>query len=638
MIGKLHFIFTVSLLFNAALYCQNSSITTSIALATELKAKYKDAEAVCLNSIRDLRFEYNNGKKDYCAILHCSEEYIFLRKDFKFMIPVFYDEFSSVEVAKSPPTCYVSDEFSHSKEVFHDDTRMKLFRMNYMSFGQKIKIEYEKIFYDLHYLTPLYLSGNKFPVIEQTLKVNVQNNAFIDLIEKNFKDFKIEKNISANPKKGIKTYTFSLKDAETYNKDKNNPGLSQIYPHILFQVRKMEFQKYKPVKYFENTNDLYQWYNTLVKQAYSAKDITVLTPVVNGITAGKQDIEKIKAIYYWVQDKIRYIAFENGISGFKPDSACLVFSKKYGDCKGMANLLVQMLKIAGFDAHHAWIGTKEIAYDYSTPTLQVNNHMICVVFFGDKEYYLDATEKCSAFGDVAERIQGRDILIEKGDEFLLKKTPVVNYEMNAITKKTNIGINLNDNKVEGSSALIFSGEAKADVLYVLNYTKQSDVKANIAYYLTRDNPNFKINDVKNTPLQNFEQNFELSFSFSVGNRVHNIENEYYVNFDFFEEFLGSSIDTARKFDYILPYKEKISHETEITIPDKFTVSYMPENLNIENEDFNININFKKTGNKVMYLKTISFPNARISTKNFGEWNKSMKLLRDLYNNQLVIKK
>ncbi len=44
-----------------------------------------------------------------------------------------------------------------------------------------------------------------------------------------------------------------------------------------------------------------------------------LKATLSKITAGiTNDQDKIKAIYYWVQDKIRYIAYEDGYSGLYP--------------------------------------------------------------------------------------------------------------------------------------------------------------------------------------------------------------------------------------------------------------------------------------------------------------------------------
>lgn len=131
------------------------------------------------------------------------------------------------------------------------------------------------------------------------------------------------------------------------------------------------------------------------------------------ITQGKSTaIEKVKAIYYWVQDNVRYIAFEDGLAGFKPEKAQEVLRRKYGDCKGMANLTKELLKASGFDSRLCWIGTHHIAYDYSTPSLAVDNHMICAVVLNGRRYFLDATEKYIPLNEYAERIQARQVLIE----------------------------------------------------------------------------------------------------------------------------------------------------------------------------------------------------------------------------------
>lgn len=81
------------------------------------------------------------------------------------------------------------------------------------------------------------------------------------------------------------------------------------------------------------------------------------------------------------------------------------FSKKYGDCKGMAILLKTMLVEAGYDARLVWIGTDHISYDYSTPSLSVDNHMITAIMVDGKPIFIDGTEKFNSYGTFATRIQ-----------------------------------------------------------------------------------------------------------------------------------------------------------------------------------------------------------------------------------------
>src|SRR5690606_28449367 len=80
--------------------------------------------------------------------------------------------------------------------------------------------------------------------------------------------------------------------------------------------------------------------------------------------------------------------------------------------------------IAGYDARLTWIGTDRIPYNHDVPSLAVDNHMICSVLLNGKIYILDATEKYNPFGTYAERIQGKEILIEDGAYYILQHVPV----------------------------------------------------------------------------------------------------------------------------------------------------------------------------------------------------------------------
>ena len=90
------------------------------------------------------------------------------------------------------------------------------------------------------------------------------------------------------------------------------PGRSYLYPHILV-IAKSFTKDGATTTLFKSNADLYNWYKSLI--AMMKDDTTVMKSKVNELTANaKTDDEKIKNIYYWVQDNIRYIAFEDGIA------------------------------------------------------------------------------------------------------------------------------------------------------------------------------------------------------------------------------------------------------------------------------------------------------------------------------------
>ena len=126
-----------------------------------------------------------------------------------------------------------------------------------------------------------------------------------------------------------------------YAHESSAPNHALSYPHII-TVSKAYTENGRRQVLFESVKDLYAWYRSICDS--TGNDASLLKDKVAELTAGKKtDLEKIESLFYWVQDNIRYIAFEDGIMGFKPDAAQNVFKKKYGDCKGKANLLKEML-------------------------------------------------------------------------------------------------------------------------------------------------------------------------------------------------------------------------------------------------------------------------------------------------------
>src|SRR5204863_1728200 len=219
---------------------------------------------------------------------------------------------------------------------------------------------------------------------------------------------------------------YNIKNLPALKDEPASPGGSFIYPHLLVMCKEADLNGSKFI-FFNTLADQYKWYRQLVHDINDDK--STLEQKAKELTEGLSgDKEKIKVVFNWVQHNIRYIAFEDGIAGFRPAKASAVLTKEYGDCKGMANLTSGLLQSLGYDARLCWIGTNHIAYDYSTPSMAVDNHMICALFFQGKKYFLDATETNIGFDEYAERIQGRQVLIENGDSYILERVPFVTPE------------------------------------------------------------------------------------------------------------------------------------------------------------------------------------------------------------------
>jgi hypothetical protein len=354
------------------------------------------------------------------------------------------------------------------------------------------------------------------------------------------------------------------------------------------------------------------------------------------IVNAKTPEEKVKAIYYWVQDNIKYVAFEDGVAGFRPEAAQKVYANRYGDCKGMANLTKEMLKAAGFDARLTWIGTNRIPYSHDLPSLAVDNHMICTVNIGDKPYILDPTEKYMALGKHAERIQGKEMLIENGEQYIVRKVPVESSEQNKVEQEESIV--LDGDVLKGQGQITLHGEAKQNLLYYSNYIKQEDKKKLFDKVAVSDYSNRDQVNVTNIPVIDREQAMQVKYTFGLNNKVTAFDDDLYIDIDWNKTFKNLTMEDDRESDYYFERKINTKTVKKLKVPNGYKVSHMPANLSKKHNDFSITVNFEQKGSELLYTNEIIINRGLIKKADFTTWNAFIKALSDVYNDQIVLTK
>ena len=611
-----------------------------ISQATKLKQKFDKEDHVALLSSKDfVTFGYDK-KNDKVTVTHkIIEEYINLDDRSDITIYWFYDGQSTIEnikvLYKSKKTAYLffKDEAYNSDGLFHNDTRVKYAPLSFPLKGFKYTVKSEEKIKDIKYFTKIYFSG-EYPIVKKEITVTIPSWLEMELKEMNFKGNNIKKDVKTDTKSDAKIYTFTANDIPAQFKEKNAPGPTYVYPHILFLAKSYTKNGVKK-PLFKETQDLYNWYKSLVNQLKN--DNSAFKDKVAELTknASTND-QKIKNIFYWVQDNIRYIAFEDGIAGFKPDEASNVYTKKYGDCKGMANLTKQMLKEAGFDARLVWIGTKRIAYDYSLANLSVDNHMICALVKKDGNIiFLDGTEKYNPLGEYANRIQGKEALIENGDTFILKKVPEAKAIFNA--EKITYDLTLKGEDLVGKVHKKYTGESRTYLLYVLNNLKNDKKEEALKLYLNKDNINLKVSNIKISDIKNREEDLKIDYDITIKNAVSSFDGEVYINIDLDKELETLELKD-RNLDFVFSSKKDLESTTSLHIPDDYKISSTPNNLDVDTKNYKLSVHFEQKGNTIIYKKNFTIKNAKIEKTDFENWNTSVNKLKKIYNEQIILNK
>lgn len=637
------FLCKANVLVQYCIVCMFISISTCMAQvisiadkdkADELALKYKGDNVACLSSSHYYTFDKGkNALGDNVVVIQedAEMEFISLKQFATLTYPEFYNKFIQLKTFKKAEKrgakYFTSSKVGYDRsvtddDIFFDDSRVQYHPLYFYQKGAMAKVTVKKEFSDGKYLSTLYFNRS-YPIAEQVFEFKVPSWLVVDFIPINFEEYKIEK--TTNKKGDYTNYRFVMKDLPAIKKEFSSLGIAYTDPHIIVQIKSFK-NKNEELKGFDKVDDVYAWNNRLYGMADNKPE--QLKPILEKIVQGKNtDIEKIKAIYYWVQDNIRYIAYEDGYSGYIPASVQDVLAKKYGDCKGMANMLTELLKLAGFDAHFTWIGTQRIPYSQSIPALCVNNHAITTLYLNGKEYFLDATEEYQPFGENAFRLQGKEALISKKDDFEIKKVPFTTEEKHSI--KTHTDFVLAGEKLSGNAKLILDGNQRTGFhqsYHRLPLTSQEDFLNELLEF---GNENIHATNVKISDVSNREIPITIEGKIDLSNSISSISANKYVSIDFFPKTLESFMpDEKRVRGYDMGDRVVYDDEISLTIPADKRFDDIPEKVDLNYAGYSFTGSYSVIGNKLILKKTLSIKNNIIKPEEFDNWKTFLNSIKD----------
>lgn len=539
------------------------------------------------------------------------------------------DKFKEVKVEE------IKDIASFDGGVFFDDVRYKKFIFPSLIKGAIARLDYTEKINEPRFLSP-YFFGSYLPVLKSSYSISFPKEVKISykLMGKNTENIKFVESVS----KGITTYTFSLDDNAKMEYEEQSPPRSELYPHVVFFIEEAII-KGKKNSYLKDINTLYDWYYTLSEKVNTVTDDN-LKKLSLELVANKTSLkEKVSAIFYWVQNNIKYIAFEAGLEGFVPADATTVYNGKYGDCKGMASIITTMCKYAGIDGHMVWIGSRDIGYTYDqVPSPICDNHMIAAVKDSGEWVFLDGTSTYLTYGFPTEMIQGKQAIIGMGkNKFETAFVPIVPMEKNGIQTKMNL--KLEENMIVGKGSMGFVGYPKFTKVYQLRAMPEIRWGEVMKDHLQAGNNKFQIKDYKISGIPERDDTLMFDYDFKIPDYIKKVADEYYVNLNLDKFWKESQINTEqRKLPVEMDFLFENLDQVELEIPLGFKVDYLPEDKTFENNDFGFSIHYSSYGNKLVLEKKTWLNTLMIQTNTFEKWNQMIKQLNGAYKEVVVLKK
>ena len=574
------------------------------------------------------------GNNPACVKNHISHIYEATRYGEQIQPAIFYNDVMKLDKASGKGKARY--ESAPSRNVFHDDNRVCYFDMKLDGPGKKSKVQFERTVTDPAMFSFLHLS-NQYPVKHKETRI---------IIPPDYPGITVEEhNFTPDGSSGISRRMEELPDgSRVYIYELNN---LEGTINAADEFRTPNPFLYRPILlikgWFPTLDDLCRWHVDISRVDTDIPGIdTFLKENVYGSEGNSlSPRQKLERIYSWVQKNIRYVAYEEGESGHRPDTPAEVLRKRYGDCKGMALLLATLLQHEGIDAKAAVIGTNNIGFNIAeTPSLAATDHSICVAVENGDTLYLDATNEYIAATHIPEAIQGKDaILLPKSNDgnYTMIRVPRLTPAATA-TDSVNYNYTLSPDlkSLHGTATRTLSGDFKEAYLSIYSAKGEKYIDENMAIDLVplrrssisvesltkQVSPSSGIAVIE-APIENSEA-------------VTTAEQAIYIELNAQNGVSLDRIDNHdRQSPYRLPGRGRIVRESVLTLPPGVKLTHLPESFSTTTPHAVFSCDFSApAANTVIMRKSVEITDPMIAIQDIDGWNKSLAQWENACKNQI----
>lgn len=627
------------------------SLSTSAQKSAEYntyKKKYPDASMIRLQDHTTYRIGISKkGEIEITQDIYEEDLYLDRSATFNSKRSLSYSSFFDLSSIQAASLIYEGNEYKENKvenfvekndldDSFYDDTKQVSFIYPKMGEGNKTQLSFRYTIKNPRFLRAFYF-GDYYPIASNKVTLIVDKN-----VEMEFKKFNMD-NVDVSFEKTKKgknfIYTWTKNDIDEYETDPRAPSFKTFIPHVIPVIKSYKVKR-DTKTVLDGVNSLYNWYYSLVENINTQEEDAELKLLVEELTKDKaNDLEKVKAIYYWTQKNIKYIAFEYALGGFIPREANDVFKKKYGDCKDNSSILSEMLEIAGLEGNLTWIGTRKIPYTYEqVPTPAVDNHMILSYEYEGETYYLDATGRFTPIEFPTAFIQGKEALVGKGkDNFVIKKVPIMPADKTVLRDSSYVKIK--GDELIGTSQATITGYLKGDVFYDLEeYTKEEDIIKLFNARLRKGNNKFLISKVEEQNKYDYDKDYILNYDFNIKDYAQQYGDEIYVNPHFHKIASQFKIEKDRKRPIQYEYKRTFDFVNVIEIPEGYKADYIPENFSLSNDLITVTATYELKDNTIVCTSKAVLDYVLLDLEQQKQVNAIIKKASKAYKEIIILKK
>lgn len=417
-------------------------------------------------------------------------------------------------------------------------------------------------------------------------------------------------------------YLWEFKDIPQIPLEPDMPPAAEVDPIIMMST-------------FDSWDEIYKWWWGLTKDRISADK--AISDKTNELIKGKNTPEeKIRAVYnYCVQD-IRYVGVEYGQAGYQPHPAADIFKNKYGDCKDKAILFITMLKAAGIEGYPVLIGTRGTpATSKDFPALNFN-HCIAAVELDKKIIFLDITAEVCSFADLPADDQERTVLLFKKDGYELIATPLLSPRENVIRYQTDMALG-RDEAVSAKRQVSGLGQFDQAQRFWLRYTPPNLIEESLKQKVQSLVTSGDLISYKYENADNLDLPIKLTYEFA-GKNFLSRAGKARIMPQFTRIDTSSSAKASRVYPLELGQPSVNEAVFSIRLPLNFKIKYLPESRILQSPWIDYAVEYKLKGDTLTVSQKQSLKKRQASVQEYPQFKKFLEEAAILMDEHIILEK
>ena len=445
----------------------------------------------------------------------------------------------------------------------------------------------------------------------------------------NFEGYDIE--YTETPEQSV----WVARDIKPVSYEYKSPAFEKRFPRV-----KAYFDKFylKGVPGVGGTWEAFgKWvYDDLIKDTQEL-DAATIQEVQNLVKDLPDDEAKARALYQYLQDKVRYISIQVEIGGWKPMKASDVHRLSYGDCKALSNYLQSLLNVAGVKSYYTLLYADEDKQSLDTDVVAIQgNHAILGVQLGDEIKFLECTSQETPFAYMGTFTDDRDVLLLTEEGGKLARTTKYNQEDNIGQIVAQIELD-----AEGNLTGTYTETSKG-IFYSSKMGLENKDQKDLSDYYYENFSGVKSLSVSDIKLVNDRDRvvYEEELKLNARNYASKIGEDYLAKinpFSWSNDMIPPRY-TDRKSDFVILRGFIRQHEVSFKIPEGYKLGAIAEPALLEEEFGSYQTEIQVNENTVSYKRTFKLNEGSYAVEAYEKYREFYKNVVREDNQKLFIEK